>query len=255
MAERSRGKTIALSTGRRLVGEILHHARKVPSLPLARDCNLALLAAARSRLLEPPSWTAIFMKAYALVARDTPALRRMYLTVPYPRLYEHDRSECALIVEREYQGETVVLTGKMIGIESKPLAELDLHIKFFRNAEVWSVSEFRQMLRMARYPKWVRRFGMWRVLNWSGPRRARRAGTFSMSSLGNFGVEQIHPLSPLTTYFTFGPIQRDGRVTLKIIYDHRVMDGRCISQSLVDLEHVLNTAIVKEMRVANRFAA
>jgi len=76
-----------------------------------------------------------------------------------------------------------------------------------------------------------------------------------MSSLGGFGVEQIHPLSPLTTYFTFGPIQRDGRVTLKIIHDHRVIDGRYIAQSLVDLEHVLNTALLKGLKWANRFAA
>src|SRR5207249_6818960 len=134
MVERSRGKTIALTTGRRVVGEILHHARKVPSLPLARDCNVAPLVGARSRLAEPASWIAIFMKAYGLVARDTDALRRMYLTFPYPRLYEHDRSECALIVEREYQGETVVFAAKVVGIEHKSVAELDGHIDFFRSA-------------------------------------------------------------------------------------------------------------------------
>jgi len=179
----------------------------------------------------------------------------MYLSVPYPRLYEHCRSECALIVEREYQGEMVVLTGKMINIEDKSLSEIDLTIKFFRNAEVWSVSEFRQMLRMRAIPSGCAAFRHVAGAQLVGPRRARRAGTFSMSSLGGFGVEQIHPLSPLTTYFTFGPIQRDGRVTLKIIHDHRVIDGRYIAQSLVDLEHVLNTALLKGLKWANRFAA
>jgi hypothetical protein len=253
--ERFGGRVIPLSTGRRLVGEILHHARKIPSLPLARDCQIAALAEARSRLATPPSWMAILMKAYGLVALDRPELRRMYLTFPYPRLYEHNRSECALIVEREYQGETVVLAAKLVGIEHKSLLELDGHIHFFRTAEVWTVSEFRQMLRLACYPKLVRRFGVWRVLNWSGPLRARRAGTFSMSSLGSFGVEQIHPLTPLTTYFTFGPIQPDGRVNLKIIYDHRVTDGRCIARTLVDLENVLNTFLLKELESANRLIA
>jgi pyruvate/2-oxoglutarate dehydrogenase complex dihydrolipoamide acyltransferase (E2) component len=255
MAETLKSRVIPLSTGRRLVGEWLHHARKVPSLPLARDCQIAPLVEARSRLAAPPSWTAILMKAYGLVARDNPELRRMYLTFPYRRLYEHDRSECALIVEREYQRETVVLAAKFVDIERKSLAELDGHINFFRTAEVWSVSEFRQLLRMACYPTWVRRFGVWRVLNWSGPLRARRAGTFSMSSLGNFGVEQIHPLTPLTTYFTFGPIQPDGRVTLKIIYDHRVMDGRCVSRALVDLENAVNTALLREVQAMIQLTA
>lgn len=76
-----------------------------------------------------------------------------------------------------------------------------------------------------------------------------------ISSLGNFGVEQIHPQSPLTTYFTFGPIQPDGRVTLKIIYDHRVMDGRCVCAALVALERKLNTAILDELLSSSSLAA
>ena len=67
------------------------------------------------------------------------------------------------------------------------------------------------------------------TLNLSGFKRAKRLGTFTISSLGNLGVEQHHPISPLTTYLTFGPISASGEVNVKIIYDHRVMDGRTVA--------------------------
>jgi pyruvate/2-oxoglutarate dehydrogenase complex dihydrolipoamide acyltransferase (E2) component len=73
-------------------------------------------------------------------------------------------------------------------------------------------------------------------------------GTFVISSLGNYGVEQMHPLTALTTYFTFGPISPAGEVTLKVIYDHRVMDGRAVARVLVRLEEVLNGAVLDELR-------
>ncbi len=73
-------------------------------------------------------------------------------------------------------------------------------------------------------------------------------GTFVISSLGSFGVEQMHPLSPLTTYFTFGPIDPDSAVTLKVVYDHRVMDGRCVARVLMRMEEVLNDEIFTEVR-------
>jgi hypothetical protein len=58
----------------------------------------------------------------------------------------------------------------------------------------------------------------------------------------------MHPLTALTTYFTYGPISADGTVTLKVIYDHRVMDGRTVARILVRLEEVLRGAILDEVR-------
>ena len=41
MADQRRGKWLSLSPARRVVDEILRHARKVPSLPVAKRCRLA----------------------------------------------------------------------------------------------------------------------------------------------------------------------------------------------------------------------
>jgi hypothetical protein len=243
-----RGRTLPLSPGRRLVIETLHHARKVPSLPLARTLNIAAVIEARAAARPAPSWFAIFMKAQSIVSRRCPELRRAYLTWPYPRLYEHATTVCSFPVEREWEGETIVLGGKVRSPENRPLPDLDRKLQYLKEVPLQTYTNFRQALLVARLPWLVRRFAHWVGLNFSGRLRERRFGTFAMSTLGTFGIEQLHPLTYLTTYFTFGPIRPGGDVEVKLVYDHRVMDGRTVARCLNELNDVLHTEIVTELR-------
>jgi pyruvate/2-oxoglutarate dehydrogenase complex dihydrolipoamide acyltransferase (E2) component len=243
---------LALTPARRLVDELMHHARQAPTLPLSRTFLIPDLVDARAAMRQPPSWMAVFMKAYGLAARSFPELRRAYIPYPYARLYEHPHTNCAVLVERQWQGETIVLAAKVRAPEAMPLAEVDGHLKSFREDDVWSISPFRQLLRVARLPWLLRRFVFWSTLYWSGFKRAKRFGTCMMSSLGALGVEQGHPLTPLTTYFTFGPVGPGGEVTAKIVYDHRVMDGRTVARALMHLEEILKTALFQEVRQMRR---
>lgn len=254
MSDQPAGKSVPLSIGRKLVHEILHHARKVPSLPLARTCRIADVVAARQQVSPSPSWVAIFMRAYALVSRGHPELRRAWIPYPWARLYEHPHSECAVLIEREWQDEPTVLVGRVHAPECAPLDVLDDHLRCFQTADVWSVSPFRQLLRLGKLPWVLRRLAFSSSLYFSGFKRAKRFGTFTLSSLGNLGIEQIHPLTPLTTYLTFGPISPAGEVVVKVVYDHRVMDGRHVARALQALETTLNTDIVAELRAARTTA-
>jgi hypothetical protein len=229
-----------------MVMEVLHHARKVPSLPLSRDMNVRDVAAARKAC--GVSWTALFLRAYGLVSQKHPELRRAWMRWPYQHFYEHPTSEAAILIEREWQGEQAVLGAKIRSPEHKTLRELDELLRYYRETPVWEVSSYRQALRLGRLPRFLRRFTLWHTLYLSGYTRAKRCGTFMMSSLGNLGVEQHHPLTPLTTYFSYGPIAATGDVTAKIIYDHRVLDGRTVGRALVDLDDILQTVILKELR-------
>ena len=62
----------------------------------------------------------------------------------------------------------------------------------------------------------------------------------------------MHPISPLTTTLTFGPISAEGNVVIKLIYDHRVLDGAYIARRLSDIETVLNGVILDELRSSNK---
>ena len=247
MSRKSRGKLIPMPPGRRLVAELMHHASKVPSIPLARTCRIPDLVEARQQSEPAPSWMAIFIRAYALVARDIPELRRAWVPFPWPRLYEHPVSVAAVLIEREVLGESMVLGAKIRSPEEQSLQAIEGHLARYRETPVEKITAFRQLIRLAGLPWPLNRFFLWRILSLSGFTRASRLGTFVISSLGNFGVEQIHPLTPLTTYFTFGPIQANGSVILKCIYDHRVMDGRCVARVLAGLEEILNGPLVEEV--------
>jgi hypothetical protein len=242
-----KGTRLQLSPARKMMVEMLRHARRIPSIPVARTLQVAAVAEARARAVPAPSWTAIFIRAYGLVARRHPELRRVLVRLPIPHLYEHPHSICALAIEREWQGETVLLGGKIRAPEDMSLEQIHRHIRHFKEAPVWEVSDFRQVLRLGRMPAFVRRFIFWQTLYVSGAKRAKRFGTFLVSSYGSLGAEQLHPLSTHTSLLTFGPISDKGGVIAKIVYDHRVLDGRRVAHCLADLETTLNTKILAEL--------
>src|SRR5262245_38161832 len=94
------GRILSLSVPRRFICDLLHFARKVPSVPVQRYMGLADLADARSHAAHRISWCTLFIKAYAQVARQVPELRRAYLRFPYARLYEHPCNIASVAVER-----------------------------------------------------------------------------------------------------------------------------------------------------------
>lgn len=256
MPRTPRGTSVPVPAGRRVVAEFLRQSRAVPLVSIRREFALPGLAAVRAASSPRVSWAALFAKAYALAARRHPALRRSWTTFPFGRIYEHPDSACVVLVEREWEGEDVILGGKIRGPEDASLADLDRHIQKFQTAPVMTVSEFRQTLRLGRCPGLLRRFLMWSSLHWSGHTRSKRFGTFLVSSLGNFGCEAGDLKAPLTGYLNYGPIDADGRVTVSLTFDHRVLDGRQAARALVDMESFMNTVLVAEIRnAAGRRAA
>jgi len=192
--------------------------------------------------------TALFLKAYALVARDCPELRRTFVPLPWPHLYEHTYSESTVLVERDNGSEKIVLAAKVRGPENQSLLDIDAHLRRFATAPLESISDFRQLMQLGRLPRFLRRFIFWNTLSFSGYKKCKRFGTFMVGSLGNLCVEQCHPLTPLTTYLSFGPISPQGDVVVLVCYDHRVMDGRTVAQALVDLETTLNGSVLVELQ-------
>ena len=242
-----KGVVFPLSVPRRLIADLLHFAGRVPSIPLSRMMDVAALRAARRLHPDRPSWSVIFMKAYAQVAMEHPPLRRALLEWPLERIYEHPQTNCSLAIERTYEGEQGVFFGMFRAPEGQTLGELQRSLVEFKEAPLGEIGFFRRMIRISRFPRIVRRFLWTASLNASGRGRAKRFGTFGVTTLGGQGVEQIHPLSPLTTTLTFGPIDPKGLVTVKIIYDHRVLDGAYVARCLVELEQTLNGAILEEL--------
>ena len=249
------GRSLPLSLPRRFIGDLLHFAQKVPTVPVQRRMNIARLMAAREQVFPRPSWCALFTKAYGMVAAARPELRRAYLTLPRPRLYEHPSSIASIAIERDWQGEDAVFFVQIRGPENHSAVQIDDYVQECRVDPVQSIGTFRRTLRVARFPRVLRRLLWWLGLNLSGYRRARNWGTFAVSVYSGLGAESLHPLSPLTTTLNFGVIAADGTVDVRIIYDHRVMDGSTVARALADLEQTLNGSLADSLMIPARNGA
>lgn len=242
-----KGRTLPLSKPRRFINDLVHFARKVPSVPVSRMMDLGALIEPREAHPSRPSWSVLFMKAFATVAAANPPLRRALMTFPTLRLYEHPGSICAMAIERHYRGEDGIFVGLFRAPECQSLAELDESLAWYKSTPLEQVGLFRQMLRVSAFPRPIRRLLWWSTLAVSGLKRAKRFGTFGLSTYGALGAEQMHPMSPLTTTLTFGPIDENGRVCVKLIYDHRVLDGAYVARRLDEVERALRGSILGEL--------
>lgn len=241
-----RGSALKLSGPRRLVGDLMRFSIGVPRVTVQRQMNLAPLLKARMSLLRRPSWTVLFLKGYSLLAMETPELRRAYVKLPRPQLYEYPGNAASIAHEREYEGERVVLLSVIKNPERRTIRELGASIEAARTRPVLEIKEFRRALKIARAPAPIRWLLMWLGLN-LGRQRARHFGTFQLSVYSGLGAESLNPLTPLTTLLNYGPIDDEGSVTVRIHYDHRVMDGANVARALERFERILNGEIAAEV--------
>jgi hypothetical protein len=241
-----RGRAIKLSAPRRLVGDLMRFSIGVPRVAVQRQMNLGPLLRARMAQRTRPSWTAIFLKGYALLAREMPELRRAYVKLPWPQLYEYPMSVASVAHEREYDGERAVLLSLIKCPERLSITQLEASIHAARSRPILEIRDFRRALQMARAPAPLRWLLMWLGLN-IARQRAKYFGTFQFSVYSGLGAESLNPLTPLTTLLNYGPIGKDGSVTVRIHYDHRVMDGANIARALERFEKILNGTVANEV--------
>lgn len=243
----SRGHKISLSLPRRFICDLLHFAKKVPSVPMQRRMRLGNLISARAACSQRISWSAIFMKAYAIVSAEHPELRRTYMSVLWGHLYEHPKNVCAFSLEREYEGENGVFFAKIHEPEKHSLRELDTIVKYHKNSEISSIPSYRHTLLLSRLPKPIRRFLWWLGLETDGCHKAYCFGTYAVSVVASIGAASLHILSPLTTTLNYGVFEPDGSIDVRLTYDHRVLDGATVARAIVALEEVLHTQILQEL--------
>ncbi|MEA2884326.1 MAG: hypothetical protein QOH32_3582 [Bradyrhizobium sp.] len=241
-----RGTVRKLSVPRRLVADLMHASRDVPFVSLRRTLDIRPLIEARNLSAQPPGWAAIFAKAFALVARDEPVLRRFYLKWPWPHLYELPRSVGMVAIARKEDGEDCVLPQKVTAPDEMPLAEVDALIRHAKTAPVEEVPAFRKLLQTSRLPLPLRRAIWMAGLNF-GRQRANYCGSYGITSVAAFGTGELHALSPGPFIVSYGVASPNHSIDVVIRWDHRVTDAALIARTLTRLEQVLNTAIRAEL--------
>ena len=242
------GHSISLSPARRIMCDILHEGMKIPLVTIQKDMNLADVVAARQCAQPRPSWCSIFTKAYGKVVASRPDLRRAYLTFPWGRMFEYRVASADVAVEARVGDEDVLVFVPVRHPECWQLLDMDQFLASCKEKPIERVTRFRRGLIMARLPQFVRRFLWWLMLNASAKARYYYFGTFGVTSVGNWGVESIRPIAPAISVLHYGAIDADGNVSVRLTYDHRVLDGSGPASALLELEHVLKTDIIAELK-------
>lgn len=241
------GRFIRLSLPRQYIIDLLHFSQKIPSIPVQRTMNIRNTLAARKRLASPPSWVTIVSKAYAIVCQEFPSLRQSYIALPWAHFYQHPSSLASIAIEKVVDGESAVAFLRIGHLIENSLTSLDACLRQAREEPIENLRSYRTAKKMYWFPTILRRTLWWIGLNGSGYYRARHFGTFGVSVYASLGAESLHPLSPLTSTLNYGPIAAEGTVNMRLVYDHRVLDGATVARALARLEEVLTNESVAEL--------
>lgn len=244
---RPKGSRRAFPRYRETVLNIIRVSQNVPSFPLHRTMQLGELSAVRKASTPRIAWSTVFAKAYGIVCQQHPELRELFVKYPTKYLYLHPNSVASLSVHRtDDNGNHRLIWGRWSSPESSSLPELQDQLDAFCTAPIGDV--FGEGLWLERMPSLMRQFVWWWVTNWSGRQRAKRIGTFSISSVGGHGALNAHHPLITTSSLAFGPVDANGHCQVVLLCDHRTLDGVLGAKALHELEKTLGGQMVAELR-------
>jgi hypothetical protein len=202
-----RGRRLALSLPRRLLTDLSHLARGFPRATLVTRINVAALVEPRDQARIP--WPVVFAMAYALVAAGSPPLRRVYVKLPWPHLYELPQSVGSIIVERDWphdgdSSEKALFLGRLKAPDTATLPDLAARMLAHKTAPIDSITDFRRALAIARLPLPLRRLLIWLSLN-IGRQVPNFMGTFAISALGSHGARSSNTIPVWSSFLNYGP--------------------------------------------------
>lgn len=247
-----RGRAISLSPARVIIADVCHFAKAATKGVITRKLDLAPLARALQQVPRErrPVWPAMIAKAYALVARDIPELRRAYVKFPWPHLYQYPLSVCMVATERLFDdGEPTLFFVRMKGPENAGLNELGQQLRRAKTVPWREERDFRRVFQIAALPLPLRRLIWWLGLN-IGRQRANYFGTFGISSLAGQGATITHAVHMFTVLLSYGALTEEGRMEMIFSFDHLAFDGGVVARALKQLEEALNGPIVDEIALS-----
>ena len=246
--EKKSGRKIPLSLARTMIGDFLAVSQRIPLAHGERRIDIRPLRAAMMAMPRPrPDWVPLFFKAYAIVAANRPALRRIFVRRPWPYLYEHPENIGSIVVSRRLEGDDALLYLPINTPERLPLREIERLLKEAREKPVAEIPAFRRQIRLGQLPGFCRRPLLRLGMDWATRHRVRQLGTFGMSVLASMGVGNLTTWVPWTSMIHYTPFDDAGSMLLRVAIDHRVFDGMEVAFALREMEEVLNQQILGEV--------
>lgn len=242
-----KGRRISLSVPRRIVSDLMYFSSGIPWIVVEKEFDLARVSKAREGNAGRPGWTALFVKAYAVVSQEMAQLRRVYVKLPWPHLYEYSNCSAAVAVNRLYGDEEGLAFVHIGSPAERSLRAINEKIRTSRTSSLESDLKLSRMARAAKLPLLLRRPLWWLAINLPFARE-KLFGTFGISAIAASGAEILQLRTMQTTALTYGPADSGGKLKMRLVFDHRVIDAKTAAKALTRLEEVLNGQIAEELR-------
>ena len=244
-----KGTIIPVHWTRTLISDIVYYANKIPLCTIEKQINIEAVQIAKSISQKRIGWTSIFTKAMGLASIEFDELRQSWMPFPYAHLYQHPIPIASVAINRIVDTSDAVIFGMVQKPEEKPLTEITEALHYFKESPIDTVALLKRMRRNSKFPRPIRAL-IWNYgLYLSGYCKAKNFGTFSVSSVSQSNANTINLLTPLTSALNYGPISTTGDCTIRLTFDHRVMDGLTVAKVLSFIEESINSSIWEEVKM------
>jgi hypothetical protein len=240
-----RGSVRKISLSRRAVIDLMRASTAMPFVAVRRTLSIPRLAAARKALSHRPAWAAIFAKAFAMLAREQPILRRVYLKWPWPHFYEYPQTLAMIVVAPDATPDGVLLF-PVKAPDLVSLVEADAGIRRAKAEPIEATVFFHKTMMVTRLPDPLRRLAWAIGLNF-GRQRGNYLGTLLVTSVAAFGGGEVEARGPQSFILSYDRVSDDGAIDVMIRWDHRITDAAVIGVEMSRLEQILNGPIADEL--------
>lgn len=240
-----RGTVRKVSLPRRVVIDLMRASAGVPFVAVRRTLSIERLAAARKGLSHRPAWAVIFAKAFAILAREQPILRRIYLKWLWPHFYEFPTTVAMIVIAPDATPDGVLLF-PVKAPDLTSLAAADAAVRKAKAQPIEATAFFRKIMMVTRLPNPLRRLAWAIGLNF-GRQHGNYFGTLLITSVAAFGGGEVEALGPHSFILSYDRVSSDGTIDVMIRWDHRITDAAVIGVELLRLEKILNEQIADEM--------
>jgi hypothetical protein len=153
-------------------------------------------------------------------------------------MYRHPEPIASITMHRPTSPETPhlgrLVWGRFVCSESTNLQTYQDQLDAWNSMPIEQI--YPDALRLERRLTPIRRLQWYLLMRWTGRKRAKHLGTFSISSLGHLGaLNGYHPLVA-TTSLAMGPVSENQLTDVVLLCDHRVVDGVLAAKALETLE-------------------
>lgn len=169
----------------------------------------------------------------------------------WPRVVRYDGADAKLALDKTVNGQRVVLSGLLRGVDHSPLAEIQAQVDQYRDGDPATMPAFAGAFALQRLPAALGSLAFTIGVRPLARRRSR-LGTFSVTSLGHTAVDGFHSYGGTAVTLGLGrvadrPVVRAGLLAsapvmrLSLSFDHRVIDGAEAADVLTEVREVLES--------------